>query len=361
MLDAENSDFTHVRDGLPSMVDVSNKSPNTRTAVAEVRVNLGSEIIARFENNDLQGPKGPVLQTAIIAGTMAVKKTSDLIPFCHPLPVEHCAFEISPDATGLRIRCEVTTTGKTGVEMEAMTGASVAALTVYDMCKAMNKAIWISDLHLVTKTGGKSCDYHCEATTPLLRGLVLAGGRSTRMGTDKASLVHPDGRTLTRRCYDLLVEAGCQSVVLSLRHDQEIPPGFSGVSNLEIARDPEGKSEGPLAGILASMRLHPESDWLVIACDLPRLDVTTLTHLVSSKHPAEPFLSYRSEFDGLPEPLCAFYAAAALPILEQAQADGIRCPRKPLISHQCRLLDPLVPRALDNANTPEDWETANSP
>jgi cyclic pyranopterin phosphate synthase len=160
MASPDSSDFTHVRDGRPSMVDVSGKGPNKRTAVAAVRVNLGAEIIGRFENKDLQGPKGPVLQTAVIAGTMAVKKTSDFIPFCHPLPVEHCNFEITPDPTGVVIRCEVSTTGKTGVEMEAMTGASVAALAVYDMCKAMNKAIRIEDLHLVSKTGGKSGDYH---------------------------------------------------------------------------------------------------------------------------------------------------------------------------------------------------------
>ena len=125
-----------------------------------MRVEVGVEIIARFQNQDLHSPKGPVLQTAIIAGTMAVKKTSELIPFCHPLPIEHCRFDITPDASGLVIRCEVTTTGKTGVEMEAMTGASVAALTVYDMCKAMNKGIRILGLHLVSKTGGKSGDYH---------------------------------------------------------------------------------------------------------------------------------------------------------------------------------------------------------
>lgn len=156
----DEPNFTHVRDGMPSMVDVSGKSSNKRTATASVRVELGEEIIRRFENNDLHGPKGPVIQTAVIAGTMASKKTGDLIPFCHPLPVEACRFDITPDATGILIRCEVATTGKTGVEMEAMTGASVAALTVYDMCKAMNKGIRILDLHLVSKTGGKSGDYH---------------------------------------------------------------------------------------------------------------------------------------------------------------------------------------------------------
>jgi cyclic pyranopterin phosphate synthase len=157
-----DNDFTHIRDGLPSMVDVSDKGSNKRTALAEVRVELGAEIIARFENNELQGPKGPVLQTAIIACTMAAKKTGELIPFCHPLPIEHCGFEITPDDSGIIIRCEVITTGKTGVEMEAMTGASIAALTVYDMCKAMNKGIRIQNLHLVSKTGGKSGDYHVK-------------------------------------------------------------------------------------------------------------------------------------------------------------------------------------------------------
>lgn len=156
----DSSNFTHVRDGQPTMVDITEKSANRRTAVAEARMELGAEIIARFENNDLRGPKGPVFQTAIIAGTMAVKKTSDLIPFCHPLPVENCAFEIIPNETGVAIRCEVSTTGKTGVEMEAMTGASVAALTVYDMCKAMNKGILIHGIRLICKTGGKSGDYH---------------------------------------------------------------------------------------------------------------------------------------------------------------------------------------------------------
>lgn len=155
--------FTHVRDGLPTMVDVAAKTPNKRTALARVRVELGAAILAGFHHNDLQGPKGPVIQTAIIAGTMAVKKTSELIPFCHPLPIEHCRIEILPDTTGLIILCEVTTTGKTGVEMEAMTGASVAALTVYDMCKALDKGIRILDLHLVAKSGGKSGDYHAPS------------------------------------------------------------------------------------------------------------------------------------------------------------------------------------------------------
>lgn len=197
--------------------------------------------------------------------------------------------------------------------------------------------------------------------TPVLHGLVLAGGRSSRMGRDKAALVHPDGRTLARRCHDLLADAGCAQVMLSLRHDQPLPPGFADLAQVGVVRDPAGLSCGPLAGMLAAMRLRPAADWLVLACDLPRLDLTTLAHLIASRMPDEAFLAYRSEFDGLPEPLCAIYAAGALPLLEQSLLDGVHCPRKLLIRHACRLLDPLIPRALDNANTPGDWQTANTP
>ena len=191
-----------------------------------------------------------------------------------------------------------------------------------------------------------------------LRGLVLAGGRSRRMGQDKAVLVHPDGRTLVRRCQDLLKQAGCESVAISIRHDQDIPAGLEGV---EIVRDPAGESLGPIVGMVSGMRLHPDADWLVVACDLPRLDVLTLTHLVDSKRPGEHFLAYRSEFDGLPEPLCTLYSPGALPELEQAQSADFRCPRKILVRGDCRLLEPITPRALDNANTPEDWVTAITP
>ncbi len=156
------NEFTHLRGGQPTMVDITAKAVTSRTAVAEVRVALGDVVLAKLEDGDLRGPKGPVFQTAIIAGTMAVKKTSELIPFCHPLPVENCEIGIVADEAGVVIRCKVSTTGRTGVEMEAMTGASVAALTVYDMCKALDKGIRIRDLRLLSKTGGKSGDYHAD-------------------------------------------------------------------------------------------------------------------------------------------------------------------------------------------------------
>jgi len=192
-----------------------------------------------------------------------------------------------------------------------------------------------------------------------LHGLVLAGGRSKRMGTDKAALIHPDGRPLARRAVDLLSQV-CDKVVVSLRHQQPPPPQIAEGNEIHIARDPEGKSEGPLVGIIAAMRRFPDADCLVVACDLPRLDEETLRHLASSRQVGECFLAYRSEFDGLPEPLCAYYAAEALPVLEQALNNHFRCPRKILIQQSCRLLDAVNPSALDNANTPEDWNGAHS-
>jgi molybdenum cofactor guanylyltransferase len=154
------------------------------------------------------------------------------------------------------------------------------------------------------------------------------------------------------------MDAGCDSVVISIRHDQEIP---AGLDELEIVRDPAGESQGPLVGMVAGMRLHPDSDWLVVACDLPRLDVLTLRHLAGSKLAGEIFLAYRSEFDGMPEPLCTLYSPAALPVLEQALAADFQSPRKILLRGDCRLLEPVTPHALDNANTPAEWETAITP
>ena len=139
----------------PTMVDVGAKVVSQRRAVAEATVRFPTNVADRLRVDGLRGPKGPIIDTAIIAGTMAVKRTHDLIPFCHPLPIERCKFEIEfVNVTDLLIRCEVGVTNKTGVEMEALTGASVAALTIYDMCKALSHAIVITDLRLSDKSGG---------------------------------------------------------------------------------------------------------------------------------------------------------------------------------------------------------------
>lgn len=149
--------LTHVdASGNAAMVDVSEKQTTKRTATAQSIVVLGEEIIQQLKKNDIQTKKGPVFQTAIIAGTMAAKKTSELIPLCHPLALENCKVNICVNgASEVIVECTVSITAKTGVEMEALTGASVAALTIYDMCKAMSHVIVIKETKLISKTGGK--------------------------------------------------------------------------------------------------------------------------------------------------------------------------------------------------------------
>jgi cyclic pyranopterin monophosphate synthase len=149
--------FTHLDgDQRPTMVDVSGKAPAHRTAVAESRVRFPPEVAAALRDNGLRSPKGPVFDTAIVAGVMGAKRTHELIPFCHPLGLESCRIIIEMQGDSALIRCSVSVHHKTGVEMEALTGASVAALTIYDMCKALSHDIVIGDTRLVTKDGGKS-------------------------------------------------------------------------------------------------------------------------------------------------------------------------------------------------------------
>jgi cyclic pyranopterin phosphate synthase len=159
-----STSFTHIdENNTPTMVDVGSKQVTKRTACARAVLFLPKEISSQIQDGDLQelkSPKGPVLHTAIIAGTSAVKKTSDLIPFCHPLLISGVKFhmetqKISEEEQQLIIECRVSIEGKTGVEMEALTGASVAALTVYDMCKALSTDMVIEEVRLVEKTGGK--------------------------------------------------------------------------------------------------------------------------------------------------------------------------------------------------------------
>lgn len=142
--------------GLPAMVDVSAKAVTAREAKAECRVRFPKEVAAQLHASGLRSAKGGIVETAIIAGTMAVKRTHELIPFCHPLPIDACRIGIAWDGdSALKIECMVKTTHRTGVEMEALTGATVAALTVYDMCKALSHRIVIGPAKLLGKRGGK--------------------------------------------------------------------------------------------------------------------------------------------------------------------------------------------------------------
>jgi cyclic pyranopterin phosphate synthase len=149
--------LTHVdTQNRPRMVDVGAKVVTARAATAQAIVRFPKSVAKALRKGGMRAKKGPVIDTAIIAGTLAAKRTHELIPFCHPLAIERC--DVSVDfvsETDLMIRCEVAISHKTGVEMEALTGASVAALTVYDMCKALSHEIVIADLRLLEKSGGK--------------------------------------------------------------------------------------------------------------------------------------------------------------------------------------------------------------
>jgi cyclic pyranopterin phosphate synthase len=143
------------KSGHARMVDVSAKAETKRMAIAHAFVRIRRAVLQKLPKN----PKGDPLEVARFAGISAAKKTSDLIPMCHPLMLSHVDLDIKIEPKGVRIRATVSTTGPTGVEMEALTAASVAALTVYDMTKALDKGIEIQDLYLLEKTGGKSGDF----------------------------------------------------------------------------------------------------------------------------------------------------------------------------------------------------------
>lgn len=150
------NEFSHLNaEGNPAMVDVGAKIPTRRTARARSIVALGPDIMQHLVGVDITTKKGPVFQTAIIAGTMAAKRTDDLIPLCHSLGLDNCQITITTEGADAIIDCLVSTEGKTGVEMEALVGASVAALTIYDMCKAFSHDIVIRETKLMEKTGGK--------------------------------------------------------------------------------------------------------------------------------------------------------------------------------------------------------------
>ena len=153
-----DKEFSHLtKAGEPTMVNVSSKNATKRLAVARSLVVLDEMIISKLENDEIHTKKGPVFQTAILAGIMAAKKTNELIPLCHPLGLDQCALTISiNEKQEVEIVCTAKVTAKTGVEMEALTGASIAALTIYDMCKGFSHNIEIRETKLIEKRGGKN-------------------------------------------------------------------------------------------------------------------------------------------------------------------------------------------------------------
>ena len=165
--------------GRSRMVDVSGKAASKRTAVATAMVRMRPAVLRALPRN----PKGDPLEVARVAGIMAAKRTSELVPMCHPIPLSHVAVDMELCENGVRIRASASTTAVTGVEMEAMTAASVAALTVYDMCKALDKGIEIREILLESKTGGKSGDY--KRQSKVQSRAKSAAASQTRLSKDR--------------------------------------------------------------------------------------------------------------------------------------------------------------------------------
>lgn len=185
-----------------------------------------------------------------------------------------------------------------------------------------------------------------------LRGLVLSGGRSTRMQRDKALLDYA-GKSQLERAVELLASV-TPDVRVSVRADQAGDPLRSRFAQVVDGPD----VQGPAAGILAAQQADPQAAWLVLACDLPRLDAATLATLVAGRDPVRLATAFRSSRDGLPEPLCAIWEPASGPALRQFVAEGRNCPRKFLLRHDTLLLDQPNPEALDNVNTPDELRAA---
>jgi len=185
-----------------------------------------------------------------------------------------------------------------------------------------------------------------------LYGLVLAGGRSTRMHRDKATLEYA-GRSQLERAVELITPL-VERVFVSVRPDQTGDPLRARFAQIVDS----GEVAGPIAGIVAAQARHPEAAWLVLACDLPLLDQETLEHLLRSRHPERHATAYRSTHDGLPEPLCAIYEPSSREAMRAHVASGRDCPRKFLINASTALIDQPQPGALDNVNTPKDYGSA---
>jgi len=339
--------LTHVdQKNNPTMVDVTGKDISARYAKAHTLVQLPEAFRTLRNGDELTLKKGPVFQTAIIAGTMAVKRTHEMIPFCHQIPVESCKFQITMSEDLLvTIECEVKTTFKTGVEMEALHGATVAALTVYDMCKAVSHEMEIRETKLISKTGGKR--------TILERptyGLVLTGGKSERMESAKALLDYR-GKPHAQYIYEIL-EKYCKEVFLSARIDQ-----WKGTTleNFPTITD-SVNARGPIAGILSAFEKHPDANWIVVACDLAYFGDNVVSELLHHFDSNTVATAFKNVEKGFPEPLCALYTPKAKKVFEAAVKNDITCPVKVLRNTQVTMLDQGGSVNLANINTKEEYK-----
>lgn len=374
--------------GHARMVDVSEKTPSERSARAECLVTVPEALAELLKTGDpLVTAKGSVFRTAELAGIMAAKRTAELIPLCHALPLDHLHVAVNWCAAQpctIRIESSARTNGRTGVEMEALTAASLAALTVYDMCKAVTHEIDIIGPRLIEKTGGKSAvrrnslenetrpvdqarpdptHHHAPhlQNKPPLWGMVLAGGRSTRMGQDKAwQRLEPDSPPAWQRLLSLLAPWVDRSLV-SCQPDQAHKFKQEGAWVIVDPSPPEGRpAGGPAWAIAHALQLLPENDGtglLVVACDLPLLNPSALEQLVLQRDPLACASTLCSSPDA-PEPLVAIWERASLRQLQAFLQSGQTCPRTFLQQTNHHPIAVSEPMWIHNANTPSEWAEA---
>ncbi len=338
--------LTHIdQKNQPTMVDVTSKEITPRSATAETSVMLPEIFRQYLTGEEMTFKKGPVFQTAVIAGTMAVKKTWEIIPFCHQIPIESCKFIISHDGNlKISIRCTVKTTYKTGVEMEALHGVTTAALTIYDMCKALSHEMTIGPARLVSKTGGKK-----TLLDGPLYGLVLTGGKSERMKRDKA-LIEYKGKPHALYISQILNQY-CDEVYLSAKSGQ-----WSGtpLENLPVIEDKTGVT-GPIAGILSAFEAHPDANWIVVACDLIHFNEETVKELLSNYDANETAVAFKNSEKDFAEPLCTLYTPKARELFLNAVKDNITCPVKVLKNAEVMKLNQSGTINLANVNTVQEY------
>ena len=338
--------LTHIdQNNQPTMVDVTHKKMTLRMATAKTEVQLPQEVAPFLIGDEVILSKGPVFQTAIIAGTMAAKKTYETIPFCHQIPIESCKFQISIDKNFLvKIECRVKTSFKTGVEMEALNGAMTAALTIYDMCKALSHNITIKETRLTAKTGGKNT----LLDRPFF-GLVLTGGKSQRMGEPKA-LISYHGKAHGAYLADLLANY-CEDVFLSTAElDQWKGTELEKYKNIVDLKP----HQGPMAGMVSAFSKYPDAYWFVVACDLPYLTTEHIEKILSDYRPDAFATAYENVEGQFPEALCALYSPHSRDTILKSLENDIRCPVKVLKQQKVNILKLENPSSLANINTPDE-------
>ena len=341
--------LTHIDDeGNARMVDVSQKPVTLRTASALARVILNKETFELIKNGGVK--KGDVLTTAQIAGIMGSKKTPDLIPLCHPVITDKCkvSLRLNEKDTCIDIESLVKCTGRTGVEMEAIVAAATAAMTVYDMCKALQRDIVISDIRLKSKTGGVHGDYFADPFS--IAAAVLIGGHSKRMGSPKEKMViKGDGRTFLDKICDEVDACLGESVsrrYLSVRKGQTGErKGYREVEDLK-------EDIGPLGGLISVLKAAKEDGCdavLLLACDMISYRAEEIRGICRA-YQGQDILWARTGGENI-EPLASIYSVSVLEeAVKQAQSGNYRLRSLKERVKNTAFYDTGYPEAYENVN-----------